>query len=68
MQIVSRLGLQAGSGDGEGSGAGGEGKGEGGEGGASGAPHAPLVEPSSWHAAVARHALPYVTPSRPQTG
>ena len=68
---MSRLGLQVGS-DGEGKGGGGEGgggsgEGGGGSGGGSGG-HAPSVEPSSWHAALARHALPYVTPSRPQTG
>jgi hypothetical protein len=29
--------------------------------------HLPGVEPSSWHASRALHALPYVTPSLPQT-
>eukprot|EP00964_Phaeocystis_antarctica_P135746 scaffold100101_cov66-Phaeocystis_antarctica.AAC.1 len=34
----------------------------------SGLQHLPGVEPSSWHAALAKHSLPYVRPSLPQTG
>ena len=52
-----------------GSGLQGEGEGEGeGEGGGEGEVHGPGVEPTSWHAALAKHLLLKVLPSGPQTG